>query len=320
MSRPTYVEIACKSALNRVRGMPFDWSLNPYSGCSHACTYCYARAFYAKADHGDGGRDFETRIYVKTNVVPVLRRELARPSWKGDAIAIGSSTDAYQPAEGRYRLTRGIVEALLDRGNPASLVTKSPLIVRDADLWAELSRRAKVRVCFTVTTLDHDLWRLVEPGTPPPIQRLRALRRLVDLGVPAGVLLAPILPGLTDSAASIEAVARAARDHGAAFFGATALRLAPVVKQNYLEFVDQSFPALSPRYRRAYPRTNAPEDYQAKLNERVDAIRARHGFGDGSMRQRYSGFAPAGPAIPGGSRQLPLALQAGPDSPDSLSR
>jgi DNA repair photolyase len=295
--RVQYVPIHCKSALNRVQGMPFKWSLNPYVGCAHSCHYCYARAYYVKADHGNADEDFETRILVKLNFADVLRRELARPGWAGEQVALGTSTDAYQPAEGRFRLTRRVLEALRDRRNPLGMVTKSPLVLRDADVLAELAETTHVRVFFTLTTLDPHLWRLLEPGTANPAKRLHVLRLLRQAGIPAGVLLAPILPGITDSFHSIDAVAAAAADHGAAFFGASALRLAPFVKEHYLRVVAEHFPDLLPRYQRAYPGTYAPRDYQAKLDDRVDRIRSRYGFKTDSMRRRE--------LVPPGTRLTP---------------
>ena len=286
MARVEYVEICCKSALNRVQGMPFKWSLNPYVGCVHACVYCYARSYYAIAEHGNAGEDFQTRIMVKANVVEVLRRELARPAWRGEQVAIGTSTDAYQPAEGRFRLTRGVLEALRDHRNPLGMVTKSQMVYRDIDLLAELARVAKVRIFFTITTVDLGLWRSLEPGTANPFKRLEVMRRLVAAGVPAGVLLAPILPGITDSVESIEAVAAAASEHSATFFGSSALRLKPLVREHYLDFVGETFPDLLRRYERAYDGTNAPKAYQDALAARVEKIRARYGFSEDSMRER----------------------------------
>jgi DNA repair photolyase len=284
MARPQYVEVTCKSALNRVQGMPFKWSLNPYSGCVHACVYCYARSHYALAGHGEPGREFETRILVKTNFAEVLRRELGRPRWTFETVALGTVTDCYQPAEGRYRLTRAALEALLDVANPLGMVTKSPLVLRDLDILAPLARVAKVRVFFTITTVDLDLWRRLEPGTANPFKRLEVMRRLNAAGVRAGVLLAPILPGITDSTASLEAVARAAAEHDAVFLGTSTLRLAPLVKEQYLTFVDRQYPDLVERYERAYFGSNAPREYQRALDERVERIRRRYGFLSDSMR------------------------------------
>jgi len=283
MARTEYIETTCKTALNPVRGMPFAWSLNPYRGCRHGCHYCYARATHAYYGM-NAGEDFERRIVVKTNFPDVLRAELARPSWRRERVAIGTATDAYQPGEGRYRLTRRVIEALAAYDTPASIVTKSPLIVRDLDLLTDLARRANVHVFFTITTVDPTLWRLAEPGTPPPAARLRALQRLSKAGIRTGVLMAPILPGITDSVAAIEAVAAAAAEHGAASFGTSPLRLAPLVKEHYLGFVAAAFPGLLPRYHRAYRGVNAPADYQTALAARIETIRARHGFAADAMR------------------------------------
>jgi DNA repair photolyase len=285
MGRVQYTEIRCKTALNRVHGMPFNWSLNPYRGCVHGCHYCYARASHTYYGM-NADDDFETRILVKINFADVLRAELKRPSWKGEQVALGTVTDCYQPAEGRYRITRRVIEALLERRNPVGMVTKSPMVLRDRDLLAGLAQVTSVRVLFTITTVDLELWRRLEPGTANPLKRLHVMRLLNDAGVPAGVILAPILPGLTDSVESIEAVIAAAAEHGAAFFSSTALRLMPHVKEHYLSFVRANFPALLPRYQRAYPRVYAPREYLGKLDERVERIAARYGFDDESMRKR----------------------------------
>lgn len=285
MSKTQYIEQTCKSALNRVRGMPFAWSLNPYRGCVHACHYCYARASHAFLGM-NADADFETKIVVKTNFADVLRRELARPSWSGEGVALGTVTDPYQPCEGRYRLTRRVLEALRDFRNPVSITTKSTLVLRDLDLLADLQRLAGVTVYVTVTTLDPVLWRLIEPGTPPPLQRLAALRRLREAGVPAGVFMMPILPGITDSVDSIDAVAAAAAEHGAVSFSTSTLRLAPLVKEHYLDFVGASFADLIPRYQKAYPGTDPPLAYRDALARRVERIRARYGFGDERLPTR----------------------------------
>jgi DNA repair photolyase len=284
MARATYIETQCKSALNRVSGMPFNWSLNPYRGCVHSCHYCYARATHSYFGM-NADEDFESKIFVKSNMPQVLRAELARPSWRGEQIAIGTATDAYQPAEGKYRITRGVLRALRDAGNSCSVVTKSTLIVRDVDLLAELAQLAPIRIYFTITTLDSQLWRLIEPGTPPPRQRMAALRRLAAAGIPCGVLVSPILPGLTDSAASIDEVARAAMDNGATTLGAGVLRLAPLVKEHYFGFIEEMFPELLARYERGYAAgANASRIYQGAIEERLTRIRARYGFGSDSMR------------------------------------
>jgi DNA repair photolyase len=266
--------------------MPFRWSVNPYVGCRHACCYCYARAYYVKAERGDGGEDFESRIFVKVNLPEVFRQELARPSWAGETVALGTATDVYQPAEGRFRLTRRVLEALLERCNPVSLVTKSPLIVRDLDLLAALAEQAEVRVFFSLTTVDETVWREIEPGTARPARRLWALQRLTEAGVPAGVLLAPILPGITDSTTSLEAVAQAAVAHGAAFLGTGTLRLGPVVREQYFGFIQEQRPALLGRYRQAYRSMYVKPDYEAALAARLERVRARFDLSSASLRGR----------------------------------
>ena len=285
MSKTSHIELPCRTALNRVSGMPFRWSLNPYRGCTHSCHYCYARATHPYLGF-NADEDFETKIIVKTNMLEVLRQELGRRAWTRERVAIGTATDAYQPCEGRYRLTRRCLEALRDFATPVSIVTKSTLILRDWELLAELAQGPGATVYFTITTLDPDLWRLIEPGTPPPHKRLAVLRRLADAGIACGVFLAPILPGITDSVASIDAVAAAAKAHGAVSFGSAVLRLAPDVKEHYFGFVSETFPDLLPRYERAYAGTNISPEYQAAIERRVDRIRERYGFADDAMHRR----------------------------------
>jgi DNA repair photolyase len=304
MARPEYVEITCKSAVNRVQGMPYlKWSLNPYGGCVHKCRFCFAVQYRVVADQGTQ-QDFGTRLFVKTNFVEVLARELRRPGMQGEHITLGTATDPYQPVEGRYRLTRGVLTLLRDHGNPVSLLTKSPMIVRDVDLLADIARQTSAQVFFSITTVDLDLWRTVEPGTANPFHRLRAMRTLREAGVPAGVMMAPILPGLTDSAPSIEAVAAAAREHHAASFSATALRLAPHVKEFYLGFIRDDYPDLLARYHRAYPGTYAPPEYRDKLDQRIERIRAQYGFS--GHHERRGAPEPAPPQRRGPQLALPI--------------
>jgi DNA repair photolyase len=304
MGRPEYREMPCKSALNRVSGMPFRWSLNPYRGCVHGCHYCYARATHPYLGL-DAGEDFATKIVVKRNMPEVLRQELRKPSWTRERVAIGTATDAYQPCEGRYRLTRHCLDALLAADTPVSIVTKSTLIRRDLDLLTRLADGPGATVYFTITTLDPKHWRLIEPGTPPPLKRLAVLRRLTDAGVPCGVFLAPILPGITDSVESLEAVAAAAKDHGAVSFGSAVLRLAPQVKEHYLGFVAATFPDLLPRYERAYAGTNIASDYQAAIDRRLARIRKRHAFVADAMQDRRKDVVTSMP----GAR--PLVVRSG---------
>lgn len=289
MAGTEYRAVACKTALNRVRGMPFAWSLNPYRGCTHGCHYCYARSTHSYYGMS-AGDDFSRRIVVKTNFAEVLRVELAHPAWRRERVVIGTATDAYQPCEGRYGITRRVLEALVEFRTPASVTTKSTLVLRDLDLLSELARVVDATVYVTVTTLDPELWRLVEPGTPPPAKRLRVMRHLVDAGVRCGVFLAPILPGLTDATESIDAVAAAARANGASSFGMSVLRLAPLVREHYLGFVAQQFPDLLARYERAYHGTSVRPDYLMAMERRVARVRERYGFADDAMqRSRRSG-------------------------------
>jgi DNA repair photolyase len=248
-----YREEPCRSALNAVKGMGFGWSLNPYMGCVHRCTFCYVRAFEKRADRPSDDR-YGRSIRVKTNIAEVLRRELARPSWKGEVVAIGAATDPYQPAEGRYRLTRACLEVLRDAANPVRLITRGPMIVRDVDVLAEASCRADVAVTFSVPTLDEDVWRRTEPGTAHPRQRLRALKALADAGVRASVGMAPILPGISDRPEQLAEVVRAAREAGACGIWTGVLYLKPGTREHFLESLAREWPELLPEYERLYGR------------------------------------------------------------------
>jgi len=248
-----YREEPCKVALNRVRGMMFGWSLNPYMGCAHRCTFCYVRAFEARADRPSDER-YGTSIRVKVNVAEVLRAELARRSWKREHVAIGAATDPYQPAEGRYRLTRACIEALAAASNPFHIITRGPMIVRDLDVLQEASRRADVGVTFSIPTLDPEVWRTTEPSTAPPRQRLRALKTLVDGGVRASVGMAPILPGISDRPEQLRAVIVAAREAGACGIWANLLYLRPGTREHFLEQLERDWPEELDRYERLYRR------------------------------------------------------------------
>ena len=249
--RVEYREEPCRSALNRVRGMPFDWSLNPYTGCAHRCTFCYVRAFEARADRPSDER-YGRSIRVKMNVADVLRRELARPSWKRESVAIGAATDPYQPAEGRYRLTRACIRELGIASTPFSLITRGPMIRRDVDVLVEAAGRARVHVSFSVPTLDDRIWRSTEPGTAPPRRRLEAVRILAAAGIDTGVALAPVLPGLSDDPALLADVVREARAAGASGVWANVLHLRPGTREHFLEALARDWPELLPRYERLY--------------------------------------------------------------------
>jgi len=275
-----YREEPCRSALNRVRGMPFAWSLNPYMGCAHRCTFCYVRAFELRADRPFDDR-YGASIRVKTNVAEVLRRELGRRSWKGEGIGIGAATDPYQPAEGRYRLTRACLEVLAEAENPFGIITRGPMIVRDIDVLVEAAKRADVGVTFSVPTLDVDIWRKTEPGTAPPHQRLRALKQLVDAGVSAGVGMAPILPGLTDKPELMRAVVQAAREAGATGVWANLLYLKPGTKEHFMAALERDWPELLPDYERLYAtRAYLPAAETGPVRERVSELAREHGIRD----------------------------------------
>jgi DNA repair photolyase len=278
--RAQYREEPCRSALNRVRGMPFAFSLNPYMGCAHRCTFCYVRAFEARADRPWDDR-YGASIRVKTNVADVLRRELARPSWRREPVAIGAATDPYQPAEGRYRLTRACIEVFADAASPFALITRGPLIVRDIDVLAAAARRADVSVTFSVPTLDDEIWRHTEPGTSPPRQRLRALSRLVEAGIDARVGMAPILPGLSDRPELLAEVVREARAAGATGIWANLLYLRPGTREHFLTALERDWPELLPKYERLYSRgAYLPRRETDPVREQVRSLARSHGVRD----------------------------------------
>ncbi|MFL5756035.1 MAG: radical SAM protein [Chloroflexota bacterium] len=275
-----YRDEPCKVALNRVKGMSFRWSLNPYMGCAHRCTFCFVRAFERLADRpSDDG--YGTSIRVKTNLVEVLRRELGRRSWKREQVAVGTATDPYQPAEGRWRLTRGAIVALGEAATPFGLITRGPLIVRDVDVLADAARQADVSVTFSVPTLDHEIWRLTEPGTAPPRQRLRALRVLSDAGIRTSVGMAPILPGLTDRPDLLEDVVRAARDAGATGVWANLLYLKPGTREHFLDHLARDWPELLPTYEQLYARgAYVAKDVAEPVKTKVADLRRRYDVTD----------------------------------------
>jgi DNA repair photolyase len=241
----------CKSALNPVKGMAFKWSLNPYMGCVHQCTFCYVRHFEHRADRPWDGR-YGASIRVKTNVAGVLRRELARPSWERESVAIGAATDPYQPAEGRFRLTRACLVELTEARTPFSIITRGPLAVRDLDVLQQASAELPVTVTFSIPTIDDRVWRTTEPGTAPPRSRLEAVRRLSDAGVDVGVGMAPILPGISDRPEQLREVVRAAREAGARGIWANVLFLKPGTREHFLEHLAEDWPEEVVRYEELY--------------------------------------------------------------------
>ena len=247
----------CKSALTQVKGMPFRWSLNAYMGCVHRCTFCYVRHFEQRADRPSDDR-YGRSIRVKTNVADVLRRELARASWQRDEVALGTATDPYQPAEGKFRLTRACLEELDAAWTPFSIVTRGPLVVRDIDVLQHASARAGAEVFLSLPTLDETVWRTTEPGTAPPSSRLEAVRRLAAAGIDVGVGIAPILPGLSDDPRQLAGVVRAARDAGARTIWASVVHLRPGVKEHFLEALARDWPDEVARYEALFAISRLP--------------------------------------------------------------
>jgi len=283
----SYQEITCRSALNRVKGMPFEWTLNPYRGCTHACHYCFARRYHTQFEL-DADDQFSSVILVKNNLVEVLTRELDRPSWKRDLVALGTATDPYQPIEGHYRLTRGALGALARARTPIGLVTKGPMVVRDIDLLRAVADASSCTVYVSIPSVDEDAWRRLEPGTASPLQRLRAVRSLVDGGVNAGVLMAPLVPGITTHPRLVERTIAAVADHGARFVGANVLYLEGGTRTHFLEFLGREYPDLSEAYGALYAggAKYVPRDFSTKVQEMVRGLRARYGMSPRASKDR----------------------------------
>ena len=285
-----YQEVTCRSALNAVKGMSFQWTLNPYRGCTHACHYCFARRYQTQFALGPDD-EFSSIIFVKINFPEILRRELEKPSWKRDLVALGTATDPYQPIEGHYKLTRRALEALIAARTPVGLVTKGPMVVRDADLLAELGKRANCTVAISVPTVDEGAWAALEPGTAHPMQRLRAVRALRKAGVNAGVLMAPIVPGFTTERSRLEATIRAVAEHDAAFMGANVLHLKDGTKDHFMGFLRQEFPHLVEGYERLYPGAYAPADYVHTIKDVINGLRRRHAVDERASRATRASLA-----------------------------
>jgi len=274
-----YFELPARSILNRTKpGMPFGWAINPYRGCEFGCKYCYARYTHEFMEMKDG-RDFEEKIYAKAHTAELLRRELYKVR-REDFVAIGTATDPYQPAERRFEKTRAILEVFAaQRGRRPSLITKSDLILRDLPLLAEIKRGNILHVNMTITTLDTELARALEPRAPRPDLRLAAVARLAEAGISVGVFSNPILPLITDSEESLDCLAAAAAKAGASYFGGGLLFLMPSAQKVFFPFLDEKFPHLAKRYRERFEKNaylRGP--YQEMIRDRVRNIRARHGL------------------------------------------
>jgi DNA repair photolyase len=296
----TFHEVTARSALNKVPDasrMPFRWTINPYRGCSMSCIYCFARKTHEYLDL-DSGHDFDSQIVVKTNVGEVLRRELARPSWQHEHVAMGTNVDCYQRVEGRYQLMRAIIPALTEVANPFSILTKGALILRDLDLLEAAARVTDVSAALSVGSVDRELRGKVEPGAPPPSRRLDVVRQLNEAGIRCGVLMAPILPFLSDSDEQLEATVEAIAAAGAAYVSPIVLHLRPGAREWWQAWLRREHPDLVPRYARLYgERAYAPKSYQRDVSERVHALAARYQVGRRrTLRGGSSRTPPPGPA------------------------
>lgn len=303
-----FLHVKARTIINRVppsSRMAFRYTINPYRGCSHACTYCFARPTHEYLGLGTG-EDFERRIVVKVNAVELAKAELSSPRWRGDLVAMGTNTDPYQHAEGKYHLTKGVVAALSEARNPFSILTKSTLVLRDLELLVEASRRTRVQVNLSVGTLQPEVWKATEPGTPPPQKRLDAVRRLNQAGVPCGVLIAPVLPGLSDSDDQVTQVAQACKAAGANAVAVVALHLRPGVREHYLSWLQRAHPDLAGLYSERFARGSyQPKAEQERLSALVQAV-----FMRGAVLRR-PGRRPLAPKERSGAPAQRLRLPAG---------
>jgi DNA repair photolyase len=315
-----FYEVRARSALNRVpraSQMPFRWTVNPYRGCSHACVYCFARPTHTYLDF-DAGRDFEREIVVKVNAPEVLRAELARRSWQGEHVAMGTNTDPYQWVEGRYKLMQGIWEALRDARNPCSILTKSPLLLRDLPLMQEIAAVTDISACLSVPTLDEKAWRATEPHTPSPRARLEAVGELNRAGIPCGILVAPLMPGINDDPAQVERILEGAAENGATVVGGIALHLRGEVRGVFMDWLRSQRPDLVPRYEELYARgAYAPKEERARIGGVLRAARAKHpppgdvgGRGRTGPFRRVRDSPPLDPPAPVGRRRPAPVQQA----------
>ncbi|MER7665559.1 Rv2578c family radical SAM protein [Streptomyces sp. NPDC096193] len=278
----TFHEVRARSILNRVPGasrMPFEWTVNPYRGCSHACVYCFARKTHSYLDL-DTGLGFDSQIVVKINAPDLLRRQLASRQWEGAHVAMGTNVDCYQRAEGRYRLMPGIISALRDRANPFSILTKGTLILRDLDLLVQTAEVTDVGISVSVGFIDETLWRTVEPGTPAPERRLDVVRTLTDHGIGCGVLMAPVIPFLGDRPDQLRATVKAIAASGATSVTPLVLHLRPGAREWFMAWVAEHHPHLVRRYERLYAEgAYAPKWYQRRITRHVHELAAEFGIG-----------------------------------------
>jgi DNA repair photolyase len=308
----TFYEVHAKSLLNKVPAasrVPFEWTINPYRGCSHACRYCFARNTHTYLDL-DAGIDFDTKVIVKVNAPELLRRELAKPSWHGEPVAMGTNVDCYQRVEGRYRLMPRILEALIEWANPFSILTKGSLILRDLPLLRRAANVTDVSTAVSVGFVDSQLWRAIEPGTPNPQKRLEVCRTLNDAGIRCGVLMAPILPGLTDSPEQLAATVQAIAYAGARSLTPIVLHLRPGAREWFMRWLAERRPSLVPRYEKLYARSAyAPKSYQDDVCAAVRELARAAGIGASdptSARSAATHRQAASPAATPAQTQLSL--------------
>ncbi|MFJ3303984.1 Rv2578c family radical SAM protein [Streptomyces sp. NPDC086549] len=309
----TFHEIRARSILNRVPGasrMPFEWTVNPYRGCSHACVYCFARKTHSYLDL-DTGIGFDTQIVVKVNAPELLRRQLGSRRWQGEHIAMGTNVDCYQRAEGRYRLMPGIISALRDHANPFSILTKGTLILRDLDLLKQAAEVTDIGISVSVGFTDPALWRTVEPGTPAPERRLEVVRTLGEHGIGCGVLMAPVVPFLSDDPAQLRATVRAIAAAGASSVTPLVLHLRPGAREWFMSWLAAHHPHLVRRYERLYTEgAYAPKWYQRRITRQVHELAQEYGIGPtrAGMPRRISAPEPAEPGTPDAGTSEPIQL------------
>jgi DNA repair photolyase len=300
-------EVRARSALNHVAGgsYGFDYTINPYRGCTHACNFCFARKTHIYLGF-NAGRDFEREIVVKVNVPELLRAELARPSWKRELVALGTNTDPYQWVEGRYRMMPEILEALEAAETPVSVLTKSPLAMRDVEIYERMAQKGlPVSVNLSVPTLDEDAWRATEPHTPSPSARLDAVAELRRRGIDSGVLIAPLMPGINDHPDQVRPIVERAKAAGATFLGGVALHLRGEVKDVFFAWLGAKRPDLLPQYEQLYKGRAYMQPAQ-----RNQTTRALKGWGRGRTGK---GASAAGPG--GGAENVHLARRRLPPDP-----